>query len=359
MMRSGVDLKQFKARLLELNDPVVRQYKEFDHDLITPDNPTGSFIRISIVSATYGDYVGSSITRANLKYLQDKFSCFFSVHNGLYDLHEPIITIPDLDLIDNWKYPEFQARALDFLEALEGLYDYPIVTDDGYAEVCEEMKREVFDSCYWKEFRDLLEEVLPDEIGELVAGNTDKDELWGMLDAVIGEASDDFWEESGSEGFSLKLKKIQEKIGASLWHYQKKLLPLIATPEHPLPISEEDNLALQSSIHHWRENCRIAAGCWSVKDCLEHPDFGHLSGDCALCKLNLVNGGCGKCLLYMFDDGCNEGDSTWRDVSKAAHDKGELSYSQLYLLEFHVACARMLEKLKWIANCCYYKPIAL
>ena len=162
---------------------VPMQYGYSEHDFRAT--------HVVVPYATYGDYTGDSVTRANHEALLEDYPETFVVATGDYSTAELLLPL-DRPMPDG------------LLEALQGLSDYPLYSDDSHSTLEFETEREDWDSWGRDNFQraldmdDPLTDSETDDVFSHVRSMMDNcggyymetavSGLWGEWDAMVAAA---------------------------------------------------------------------------------------------------------------------------------------------------------------------------
>ena len=124
-------------------------------------------VEAEITLASCSDYGGSSIDRANVRVFRDEFGTealedwgAWSESRAYVRLGEPV---SGADADD----PQDQAERLRALiDVLDGLMDYPLISDESHSELEMELAEEAWDSWLWQDIRSEVETILEERWGD-------------------------------------------------------------------------------------------------------------------------------------------------------------------------------------------------
>lgn len=139
----------------------------------------------------YGDYVGSSVERANVKCLLDDTALVERL--GIEERHESHSTTVLMFPIDSLNDPELN-------EIFEKVEDYPCLSDDELSQVEMDMQGEDWELFGRSDFRRHLRSLYPDFIDKV--DDASAEDMDGLFSEIEQNSNYGIWSpESGTSGY--------------------------------------------------------------------------------------------------------------------------------------------------------------
>jgi hypothetical protein len=99
---------------------------------------------VVITLAEYSDYGGSDLDHANVRTLRDEYGCDTDCGGGFHGHQRAVIVLGELPESDGMSDRVERLRAI--VEAIEGLNDYPVLSDSEWSELQLELADEAWDA---------------------------------------------------------------------------------------------------------------------------------------------------------------------------------------------------------------------